>query len=92
LRSDHIKPNRGQVTDRLCVHREALKDQIAQELYQTDRQGKDPLLHVLFNTRSFIADDRFRRLVMRGPRALLYKECLAVPKAEKQIAQSIFTD
>jgi hypothetical protein len=67
LRSDHIKPNRGQATDWLYVYREALKDQVAQELYQTDRQGKDPLLYVLFNTRSFIADDRFRRLVMGGP-------------------------
>jgi hypothetical protein len=64
LRSDHIKHNCGHATDWLFAHREALKDQMTQELYQTDRQGRDALLHVLFNTKSFVADDRFRRFVM----------------------------
>lgn len=64
LRSDHIKYNCGRATDWLFAHREALKDQMVQELYVTDRQGRDALLHVLFNTESFVADDRFRRLVI----------------------------
>jgi hypothetical protein len=64
LRSDHIKHNCGHATDWLFVHREALKDQMVQELYVTDRQGRDALLHVLFNTNSFVADDRFRRFVI----------------------------
>jgi hypothetical protein len=64
LRSDHIKYNCGRATDWLFAHREALKDQMVQELYVTDSQGRDALLHVLFNTESFAADERFRRLVI----------------------------
>jgi hypothetical protein len=64
LRSDHILHNCSRATDWLFVHREALKDQMVQELYVTDRQGRDALLHVLFHTESFVADDRFRRFVM----------------------------
>src|ERR1700758_285610 len=64
LRSDHIKHNCSRATDWLFAHREALKDQMIQELYVTDRQGRDALLHVLFHTESFVADDSFRRFVM----------------------------
>jgi hypothetical protein len=64
LRSDHIKHNCGRAMDWLYAHRDALKDQMVQELYLTDRQGRDALLHVLFNTESFVPDDRFRRFVM----------------------------
>jgi hypothetical protein len=64
LRSDHIKHNCGRAMDWLYAHRDALKDQMVEELYQADRQGRDALLHVLFNTASFVADDRFRRLVI----------------------------
>jgi uncharacterized protein YejL (UPF0352 family) len=64
LRSDHIKHNCGRAADWLYDHRDKIIDQMIQELYLTDRQGRDALLHVLFNTDSFSADDRFRRFVM----------------------------
>lgn len=48
----------------LFAHRDALRDQMLQELYVTDPQGRDALLFVLFNTESFVPDDRFRRLVI----------------------------
>jgi hypothetical protein len=82
LRSDHIKHNCGRAMDWLYAHRDGLKDQIVQELYLTDRQGRDALLHVLFNTRSFVADDRFRRFVM----ARLPEEDTFVGKLEIEIA------
>jgi hypothetical protein len=64
LRSDHIKHNCGHAMAWLFAHREALKDQMLQELYVTDPQGRDALLIVLFKTESFVPDDRFRRLVV----------------------------
>jgi hypothetical protein len=64
LRSDHIKHNCGHAMAWLYAHRDALKDQMVQELYVTDPQGRDALLFVLFNTESFVPDDRFRRLVI----------------------------
>jgi hypothetical protein len=63
LRSDHIKHNCGHAVAWLFAHRDALRDQMLQELYVTDPQGRDALLFVLFNTESFVPDDRFRRLV-----------------------------
>ena len=64
LRSDHIKHNCGHAMAWLFAHRDALRDQMLQELYVTDPQGRDALLFVLFNTESFVPDDRFRRLVI----------------------------
>jgi hypothetical protein len=64
LRSDHIKHNCGHAMAWLYAHREALKNQMLQELYVTDPQGRDALLLVLLNTESFVPDDRFRRLVI----------------------------
>jgi hypothetical protein len=64
LRSDHIKHNCGRAMAWLFAHRDALKDQMLQELYVTDPQGHDALLIVLFKTDSFVPDDRFRRLVI----------------------------
>jgi hypothetical protein len=81
LRSDQIKHNCGRAMDWLFAHRDALKDQMLQELYLTDFQGRDALLHVLFNTESFIADDRFRRLVV----ARLSEEDKFVSKLDVQI-------
>ncbi len=78
LRSDHIKHNCGRATDWLYAHRDAVKDAMIQELYLTDRQGRDALLHVLFNTSSFVPDDRFRRFVM----ARLPEEDTAVRKGD----------
>jgi hypothetical protein len=34
------------------------------ELYRTDRQGRDAILHILFNTKSFIPDIRFKQFVL----------------------------
>ena len=64
LRSDQIRDNCGDATAWLFLHREALKDQLLRELNQTDRQGRDAILHVLFNTESFVADEQFRKLVI----------------------------
>ena len=82
LRSDHIKHNCGRAMDWLYAHRDELKDQMVQELYLTDRQGRDALLHVLFNTESFVADDRFRRFVM----ARLPEQDVYVSKLDIEIA------
>lgn len=64
LRSDQIRDNCGDATAWLFLHREALKDQLLRELNQTDRQGRDAILHVLFNTESFVPDEQFRKLVI----------------------------
>ncbi len=47
-----------------CPIGETLKDEIVNELYRTDRQGRDAILHILFNTKSFIPDIRFKQFVL----------------------------
>ncbi|MDQ2918948.1 MAG: hypothetical protein M3R10_03620 [Verrucomicrobiota bacterium] len=64
IRSDRIPHNCERATLWLLQHAGTLQPQLLEELYKTDKQGKDAILHVLFNTPSFTPDDRFRRLVI----------------------------
>jgi hypothetical protein len=64
IRSDNIPHNCVNATNWLFTNREQIKDELVSELYKTDRQGRDAILHVLFKTKSFVPDERFIQLVM----------------------------
>ncbi len=64
LRSDKVPKNCSDSTLWLFNHRDALKAQMLEELYKTDAQGRDALLIVLFQTDSFVPDERFARFVI----------------------------
>ncbi len=64
LRADKIPNNCSDSTLWLFNHRDALKAQMLEELYKTDAQGRDALLIVLFQTGSFVPDERFARFVI----------------------------
>ena len=64
IHDDRVPHNCVQATSWLFQHREELKGDLLDELYKTDRQGRDAILHVLFNTSSFAPDERFARLVI----------------------------
>ena len=65
IQNDKVPHNCVQATSWLFEHREGLKKELLDELYQTqDPQAKDALLHVLFNISSFTPDQRFARLVI----------------------------
>lgn len=59
LRDDDVPHNCEHATEWLFKYREQLKDQLIDELYQTDWQGREAILHILYNTASFKADSRF---------------------------------
>ncbi|MDP9098831.1 MAG: hypothetical protein M3N48_07545 [Verrucomicrobiota bacterium] len=63
IRNDDVKHNCSNATEWLLKYREELKEDLLAELYRTDRQGRDAILHVLFNTDSFQPDERFIRFV-----------------------------
>jgi hypothetical protein len=63
VRNDDVKHNCSNAAEWLLKYREELKDDLLAELYRTDRQGRDAILHVLFNTDSFQPDERFIRFV-----------------------------
>jgi hypothetical protein len=63
IRTDNVPHNCAHATEWLLKYREELKDDLLAELYRTDRQGRDAILHVLFNTESFQPDERFIRFV-----------------------------
>ena len=63
IRDDNIPHNCEHATEWLLKYREDVKDQLLAELYRTDRQGRDAILHVLFNTPSFQPDERFIRFL-----------------------------
>jgi len=63
IRSDNVPHNCAHAAEWLLKFREELKEDLVAELYRTDRQGRDAILHVLFNTDSFQADERFIRFV-----------------------------
>lgn len=65
LHDDHQKHNCGDAIDWLYPRREELKDALVDELYRTDPQGAASIMFILFNTKSFTPDDRFKRLVMQ---------------------------
>jgi hypothetical protein len=63
IRDDKVPHNCSRGTEWLLHYREELKEDLLAELYRTDRQGRDAILHVLFNTDSFQPDERFIRFV-----------------------------
>jgi hypothetical protein len=63
IHTDNVPHNCAHATEWLLKFREELKDDLLAELYRTDRQGRDAILHVLFNTASFQPDERFIRFV-----------------------------
>jgi hypothetical protein len=65
LRNDHVRYNCSRAAYWLYQHREALHDQILEELYATkDAQARDVLLDLLFVTKGFVPDERFARFVV----------------------------
>jgi len=63
IRDDKVPHNCSRAAEWLLKHREELKEDLLAELYRTDRQGRDAILHVLFNTDSFQPDERFIRFM-----------------------------
>jgi len=61
LHDDKVPHNCEHATDWLLKNREQLKDDLVDELYKTDWQGRDAIFHLLLNTSSFVPDDRFIR-------------------------------
>jgi hypothetical protein len=61
LHDDKVPHNCEHATDWLLKNREQLKDDLVDELYKTDWQGRNAILHILLNTSSFVPDDRFIR-------------------------------
>ncbi len=64
IRDDKIPHNCEQAAAWLFKYREELKDDLVAELYKTDAQGRDVILHVLYDTKSFVPDERFLRFLM----------------------------
>jgi hypothetical protein len=64
IRDDNVPHNCEHATEWLLKNREDIKDDLLAELYRTDRQGRDAILHVLFNTATFQPDERFIRFLL----------------------------
>jgi len=64
IRDDKIPHNCEHAAAWLSKYREQLKDDLVAELYKTDAQGRDVILHVLYDTKSFVPDERFLRFLM----------------------------
>jgi hypothetical protein len=68
IRDDKIPHNCEHAAVWLMKNREEIKDDLLDELYKTDAQSRDTIIHILFNTDSFTPDERFIRfLVNRLP-------------------------
>jgi hypothetical protein len=61
LHDDKVPHNCDHATEWLFKYREQLKDQLLEELYKTDWQGRDAICYLLYNTSSFVPDERFIR-------------------------------
>ncbi len=61
LHDDKVPNNCTHATEWLFKYREQLKDDLVDELYQTDWQGRDSIFYILTKTASFVPDDRFIR-------------------------------
>ena len=66
LHDDKVPHNCEHATEWLFTNREKLKDDLIDEFYKTDWQGRDAIFHVLVNTESFVPDERFIRLEAAG--------------------------
>jgi hypothetical protein len=64
IHDDKIPHNCEQAAAWLFKYREELRDDLVAELYRTDAQGRDVILHVLYDTKSFVPDERFLRFLM----------------------------
>ena len=64
VRSDDIPHNADAASDWIYAHRNPLKSELLDELYRTDRQGRDVILFALMNVKGFDPDERFRRLLV----------------------------
>ena len=68
IRDDKIPHNCEHAAVWLMKYRDEIKDDLLDELYKTDAQARDTIIHILFNTDSFSPDERFIRfLVNRMP-------------------------
>ncbi len=66
IRSDDIPHNASIASAWIYRHRNQLTRELLDELYRTDRQGREAILHALMDTKSFQPDARFcRTLVSR---------------------------
>ena len=67
IHDDQVPYNCLHATTWLFQHRESLKDELLDHLYQptTDAQSRDAIMHVLFNTTSFVPNGRFCGAVIR---------------------------
>lgn len=64
IRTDDIPRNAGTAADWIISNRSQLTDELLDELYRTDRQGRDAILFALMATKSFQPDPRFCRLLV----------------------------
>ena len=70
IRDDHVRNNCCRATYWLYTKREALRDQVLEELYRTnDAQARDALLFVLISTDSLNLDERFARFLVQRLRS-----------------------
>jgi hypothetical protein len=61
LHDDKVPRNCTEATEWLFQNRQQLKDDLLDELYKTDWQGRNCILHALVNTEGFVPDERFIR-------------------------------
>jgi hypothetical protein len=59
IRSDDVPQNAVAACSWIMAHRDELTPQLLDELYRTDRQGRDVILYALMRTKSYNPDARF---------------------------------
>jgi hypothetical protein len=64
IRSDDIPHNADGAAEWIYVHRNELTSELLDELYRTDRQGRDVILYALMKTKRFSPDARVCRLMV----------------------------
>ena len=64
IRDDKVPHNCEHAAAWLVKNRDEIRDDLLDELYKTDSQGRDTILHILFNADSFNPDERFIRFVV----------------------------
>lgn len=64
LRDNEITYDCERAVKWLSERREELKDNLLEELYKTDWQGRNAILGILNETKSFVPDERFIRFVL----------------------------
>lgn len=64
IRDDKVPHNCEHAAAWLMKNRDEIKEDLLDELYKTDAQARDTILHILFNADSFNPDERFIRFVV----------------------------